>query len=149
MHSQLSAILDFFNRTSNGTSDLPKINWDQYKANIHTPGVVDKIQKKYDEFMKTEYLADGAVSKCGVRTEAMKALDVAMHYNYQLWMAHYMMHLEQIETMTNAGDINMMSKMEVLELWPQAQQYTDMQNETGNIAPQDLHENSNVVRLVT
>mgnify|MGYP003349139585 CR=1 FL=1 len=43
--------------------------------------------------MKAEYGVDGAISKLGKRTESMKALDVAMHYNYNLWMMHYLMHL--------------------------------------------------------
>ena len=88
---QLQAILDYFNRNSSG--DLAPIDWENYSSNIHTAGVVDKIKDKYELFMKTEYNVEGAVGKCGVRTEAMKALDVAMHYNYNLWMAHYLMHL--------------------------------------------------------
>jgi len=55
--------------------------------------------------MNAEYTVDGAVSKCGVRSEGMKALDVAMHYNYNLWLTHYIFHLNQIETLANIGDV--------------------------------------------
>ena len=75
-HSQLQSILDFYNRQSNGTRGLANIDWDSYRNSIHTPNVVDRIQAKYNQFMEAEYQVDGAVSKCGVRTEAMKALDV-------------------------------------------------------------------------
>lgn len=148
-HSQLASILDFFNRESRGTRELPKIQWDTYRENIHTPNVVNKIRAKYDDFMKAEYGVDGAVSKCGVRTEAMKALDVAMHYNYNLWMAHYLLHLDQIETLANIGDVTMLSKMEMAELFPYTTRYNSSQQEIGNLSPQDLVENSLVVRTAT
>ena len=117
-HSQLSSILDYYNRVSSGAAGLEKIDWENYAANIHTPNVVKKIQEKYAEFMKAEFQVDGAVSKCGTRTEAMKNLDVAMHYNYNLWMVHYLMHLEQIETLHNIGDVTQLGRQEMIELFP-------------------------------
>ena len=94
---------------------------------MHTPNVVDKIRGKYDQFMETEYGVDGAVSKCGTRSEAMKSLDVAMRYNYALWMVHYMMHLDQIETLSNCGDVTMIGRMEMAELFPYSIRYNSMQ----------------------
>jgi len=126
-HSQLSSILDYFNRNSNGTKDLKPIEWEEFEKNIHTPNVVSKIRAKYNQFMEAEYGVDGAVSKCGVRTEAMKALDVAMHYNYNLWMAHYLMHLDQIETLHNIGDVTMVGRMEMQEMFPHTGRYNSMQ----------------------
>jgi hypothetical protein len=123
----LASILDFYNRHSTGTRDLYPIDWDAAQANIHTPNVVENIRSKYNQFMEAEYQVDGAVSKCGTRSEAMKALDVAMHYNYNLWMAHYLSHLEQIETLSNIGDVTMMSKMEMAELFPYTTRYNSMQ----------------------
>ncbi len=61
---------------------------------IHTPGVVDKIQAKYDAFMQSEYQVDSAVAKVGGGTEKMQALDVSMKYNFALYLTHYAMHLE-------------------------------------------------------
>ena len=57
----------------------------------------------------------------------MKALDVAMHYNYNLWMVHYLTHLEQIETLHNIGDVTQMSRLEMAEMFPEAEQYNSMQ----------------------
>ena len=128
---------------------MDKIDWDAYESNIHTPGVVDAIKKKYDGFMAAEFQVDGAVSKLGNRSEAMKALDVSMAYNYELWMAHYLMHLDQVETLHNIGDVTELSKMEMAELFPDCDAYTSQQQEIGNLSPQDLVENSQVVRLAT
>ena len=104
-HSQLAAILDYYNREAFGVRNLEKINWDQFEKDTHTPGVVDKIKGKYEEFMAAEFLVDGIVQKCGARSEGMKNLDIAMHYNYNLWMQHYLMHLNQMETLHNIGDV--------------------------------------------
>ena len=79
----------------------------------------------------------------------MKSLDVAMHYNYQLWMVHYLMHLEQIETLHNIGDVTELSKQEMTELFPEAEQYNAQQQEIGNLAPQDFVENPIAIRLAT
>lgn len=148
-HSQLGAVLDYFNRESKGTSDQAAVEWDDYRKDIHTPGVVDKIQGKYDDFMNAEYHVDGAVQKCGVRSADMKALDVAMHYNYHLWMVHYIMHLDQIETLYNIGDVTKIGKMEMAEFFPGATRYNSQQQEVGSIAPQDLFENPVTVRIAT
>ena len=99
--------------------------------------------------MDAEYQIDGAVSRCGYRSEQMKQLDVIMHYNYQLWLAHYSAHLEQIETLHNIGDPTELSAMEMSEFFPIADTYGSGQNEIGNFAPQDLEEDSIPVRIAT
>merc|ERR1712070_424365 len=42
-HSQLQAILDYYNKTSTGTAGMAPIDWESYEKSIHTPGVVGKI----------------------------------------------------------------------------------------------------------
>ena len=77
--------------------------------------------------MNAEFNVDGAVGQVGGRSDGMKALDVAMHYNYNLWMVHYLTHLEQIETLHNIGDVTQMSRLEMAEMFPEAEQYNSMQ----------------------
>lgn len=60
--------MDFFGRQHRG-QPRAKIDWDQYKEDIHTEGVVDKIRAKYDGFMASEYNVDGAISKVGTQNE--------------------------------------------------------------------------------
>lgn len=126
MQAQLSSILDYYNKQSHGTEQMSTIDWTAYEKSIHTPGIVDKIHSKYEEFMAAEYQIDGAVNKCGYRSELMKQLDAPMQYNFYLWMAHYLDHLQQIETLHNIGDPTELSLMEMAELQPQAQAYSDM-----------------------
>ena len=94
-----------------------------------------KIKAKYEAFMKAEYNVDAAVSSVGGKTESMKQLDIAMKYNSAIWMAHYMEHLETLETVRNMGPIQNMSVMEVASLCPGFDIEASSRFETGNIAP--------------
>ena len=85
--------------------------------------------------MEAEFGVDGAIAKCGHRSEAMKQLDVLMHYNYNLWMVHYLNHLDSIETLHNIGDPTELGFMEMQEFVPVADIYSSMQQEIGNLAP--------------
>ena len=68
VHTQLYAILDFYNKTATGTAGLAPIDWETYAASMHTPDVVYKIKAKYDAFMAAEYSPEGAIGKLGTRT---------------------------------------------------------------------------------
>ena len=148
-HSQLGSILDYYNKQSTGAEEFAPIDFEWFKKNIHTPGVVDKIEAKYEEFFASEFQVDGAVSRCGHRSELMKKLDVTMTYNHHLWLVHYMMHLDSIETLANIGDPTMLSMQEMGELMPSVDQYNSASQEIGDLSPQDWVENSTVVRLAT
>ena len=94
------------------------MNWDQWQDDIHTAGVVEKIRTKYDAFMKAEYNVDASLSHVGHHSERMRQLEVAMTYNFALYLSHYLPHLEQMETVRNIGDLNEMSMLEMVHLMP-------------------------------
>ena len=119
----MSSILDYYNKQSWGTESITAIDWETYEKSVHTPDIVNKIREKYDEFMEAEYQIDGAVARCGGRSELMKQLDAPMQYNYQLWLSHYLMHLEQIETLHNIGDPTQLGMLEMAELLPGVDTY--------------------------
>ena len=68
--------------------------------------------------MAAEYNVESALSNLGQVSEKIKQLEIANTYNSVLYLAHYLTHLEQIETMRNVGDINEMSMLEVVQLMP-------------------------------
>ena len=133
-HSQLQSVLDYYNRPHQA-KQAAEIDWDGHRDRIHTPDVVDKIKAKYEKFMDSSYEVGGAVSRCGNSTEKMQALDVAMKWNYTLYLVHYMEHLSQLETMRNAGDVTTMSNYELSKFHPTATLYNESQNEIGSISP--------------
>ena len=148
-HGQLSGLLDYYNKNQSAAAKKD-IDWDGHRANIHTPGVVDKIQAKYDKFMDTEYSVDSAVGKTGgSQTEKMQALDVAMQYNFMLYFVHYSAHLDQLETMRNIGDIGSLSSLEFWKLNPGFESLQASEQEIGNIAPESYIEDGVFTRLCT
>ena len=58
-----------------------------------------------------------------------------MQYNYHLWMAHYLLHLDQLETLHNIGDPTQLSLMEMSELFPETEELIASNLEIGNLAP--------------
>ena len=100
--------------------------------------------------MSTEYTVESAVAKTGnAQTEKMQALDVAMQYNFMLYFVHYGMHLDQLETMRNAGDITQMS---MLEFWRYNSPFEELMaahQEIGNLAPEDYVEDGHFTRICT
>ena len=126
-----------------------EIDWEGHKNRIHTPDVVDKIKAKYEKFIDTEYGVQGAVARCGNTTEKMQALDVAMQWNYTLYLTHYSEHLDQLETMRNGGDISGMSNYEVQSYMRNTNLQSESHNEIGNINSPDFIEDGMATRLCT
>ncbi len=102
-HGQLNSIIDFYNRKSKNTGLTVStvhliwnkgIDWEDWEKEIQTPEVVGKIKKMYSKFMTAEYDVDNAVSKIGNKSEEMRQIEVAATYNFYLWLAHYMPHVE-------------------------------------------------------
>ena len=94
------------------------VNWDEWESEIHTAGVVNKIRGKYEGFMRAEYNVEAAVSQVGNVTDKMRQLEVANTYNAALYLAHFIGHLDQIETVRNIGDVTEMSMLELVHMMP-------------------------------
>lgn len=146
-HSQLSSILDYYNRTA--SAQAGEIDWASARDSIHTAGVVDKIRAKYEKFLESEYAVDSAVSKLGHATEKMQALDIAMQYNFMLYFVHYQAHLNQLETLRNVGDFSQMSMMELLTLMPGTDVLQASTQEIADLSPEDYTEDGIYQRICT
>lgn len=68
--------------------------------------------------MAAEYNVESAISNLGGVSEKIKQLEIANTYNAALYKAHYIGHLEQLETMRNIGDVREMSNLEWMKLMP-------------------------------
>lgn len=89
------------------------------------------------------------MNKCGHATEKMQALDIAMQYNFMLYFVHYTEHLDQIETVSNIGDVMQMSSLEMMKLSPEIDILHSMKTETADISPDDYIENGLFTRIHT
>lgn len=147
-HSQLQSLLDFYNVEKKVKENAP-IDWQSFKDRIHTEGVVDKIHAKYDKFMASEYTVDSAVGRLGAASEKIKALDIALQYNYYLHQAHYLEHLATTETLANIGDVTQMSNLEFAKMNPHWEVFELTDTEVGNLAPDSYTEDQVFSRLCT
>ena len=79
----------------------------------------------------------------------MKQLEVANEYNYALYMAHYLGHLEQIETVRNIGDVEQLSMLEMVHLCPGVETLQASEQEIGNMSPECYVEDGIFTRICT
>lgn len=128
---------------------LQPIKWEEWENTLHTSGVVQKMKAKYENFMKAEYSVEAAVSQIGNKTEKMRQLEVANEYNFMLYFTHYMLHLDQIETMRNMGDLQELSTMEMVQMNPEVDTLHSINIEMGNMAPEDYNEDGIFTRVCT
>uniref|UniRef100_A0A7S3NAG0 Uncharacterized protein n=1 Tax=Euplotes harpa TaxID=151035 RepID=A0A7S3NAG0_9SPIT len=147
-YANLSGLIDMYNKDSKNTG-LKKIDWEEWEDKIHTPQIVEKLKAKYEHFMNSEYDVEDAASRVESRTEKLESLDIAITYNYSLWLTHYIEHITFMEGMRNLGDITDMSEKEVARLGPHLQVAAQMNFEIGDITPEDYNEYNVADRLVT
>ena len=146
--SQLQALVEYFNKPS-ANKGLGEIDWAEWEDKIHTTGVVDKIKAKYDAFMKTEYAVEEAAGRVQTHTPKLDKLEIAVTYNYFLWLSHYVGHINQISTVRQIGDMSEISIYEMLQYSPGFTSVAQAEIEAGNTAPQSHIEDAMFSRIAT
>ena len=147
-YSQLASLVEYFNRNAD-TESRTEIDWDHWRETIQTPGVVDKVEAKYNEFMEATYDVQDAASRVNSRTEKLANMDVAVAYNYALWAVHYSSHLRVLETLNAIGDITELSEAEVGKYLPEIGVLHQAEMDIGNISPECYIENGVSTRTIT
>lgn len=99
--------------------------------------------------MESEYEVQDAASRVDTSTPKFEALDVAIQYNYALWLVHYSDHVSFMEGLHNLGDITDMSNLQVLKLTPEVDVWMQTNMEIGDISPPDYVEKEVATRLAT
>ena len=99
--------------------------------------------------MASEYSVDSAVGRLGAASEKIKALDIALQYNFMLHYSHYFEHLVTMETLANVGDVTQMSTLEFAKYHPYVDTLELCDSEIGNIAPDSYTEDQVYSRLCT
>ncbi len=99
--------------------------------------------------MQSEYSVEDAASRVDTSTEKFEGLDVAINYNYILWLTHYSGHMNFMEGLTNLGDITDMSEKEVLGYAKEVDLHNQMNLEIGDLSHEDYNEKTVATRLVS
>jgi hypothetical protein len=110
---------------------------------------VAKIKAKYDHFMESEYNVEDAASRVETRCDKLEGLDIAINYNYALWLTHYTEHLSFMEGLHNVGDITDMSTRQVLKHIPEVDVLHQASMELGDLTQEDYNEKAVFTRIVT
>jgi hypothetical protein len=87
---------------------VPGIDWNTWKSEIATPGLVEKLHKNYEELSKEQYNIDG-ISKNLVQTRSkeLQELDNELLYHSAVWCniyTDYTMFLFELEEYGNSND---------------------------------------------
>ena len=99
--------------------------------------------------MQSEYSVEDAASRVEHTTEKLDGLDIAINYNYYLWLTHYTDHIQLMEGLNNLGDITDMSEKEVLKYTPQLDVLHQVNTEIGNLAHEDYNEHAVASRIIS
>ena len=99
--------------------------------------------------MQSEYNLDDAASRVDTKTKKFEGLDVAINYNYVLWLAHYSNHMQFMEGLTNLGDITDMSEREALKYAPDLDVLHQSNMEIGDLSHEDYNEVTIASRIVS
>ena len=98
--------------------------------------------------MQTTYDVNDAVGRLDSKTEKLSNLEVAVEYNHALWLAHFLGHLNFLETLSSIGDVTDLSTAEFMKYTP-VDTLATMEFEIGNLAPQCYVEHGVMTRIVT
>jgi len=104
---QLSSILSYLNRPSQ-VENIPEINWEQWKEEIFTEGLVDKVKANHDTLTSEEYNVENVITQL-VSTPSKELEDITneLFYHGAVWMnayTDYSMFLYELQDYGNSND---------------------------------------------
>ena len=75
------------------------------------------------------------MNRVDTKTQALSNIEVAVTYNYALWMCHYYGHMRFMETLHNVGEITDLSEAEVNKMVGVLDPLHSAEMEIGNVSP--------------
>jgi hypothetical protein len=113
---KLSSLVGYY---SKGLGDVAqKVDWDYWRSNIRTEGLVDKLKSKNQELSEHNYNVDSLAEKSVQTSEKYENYGLFLKYNYELWMNQYSCNLNALYGAMHLGDINMVGHSEMLAYLP-------------------------------
>ena len=88
--AQLSSLMNFYNKSPSST-EFAEFNWSQWKNDLVTDGLVDKVQQNYETLMNEQYETEAIAQK--VRESEVpeyRALNNELLYHNLLWKSFYL-----------------------------------------------------------
>jgi len=86
---QLSSLVSFFNRPAQ-TDAVPEINWDQWRNEIFTEGLVDKVKANYESLTAEEYNVENVITQLvSTPSKELEEITNELFYHGAVWMNAY------------------------------------------------------------
>jgi len=127
--SKLSSLIDYF--TSNNGNKVAEINWNYWKQNIRTEGIVDSLKSKNEELGTHEYNVDALAAKSAVTSTKYENYGLFLKYNYAIWMKQYTENLDNMFGAMSIGDPDLVPMQELLSYIPGERENAAGWRETG------------------
>lgn len=114
--NKLSALVDFYSRPADSKNS--KIDWDSWKKEIRSEGIVDKLKSKNEELANHTYNVDDLASKSAVVSDKYDKYGLLLKYNFALWNDSFKRNLNALYGSLHLGDLNMISTLEIESYLP-------------------------------
>ena len=110
--AKLSSLVDYYSKSTSSTES--PINWEQWKSQIRTEGIVDKLKAKNEELQAQTYNVESLASSSAHNTDQYDKYGLLLRYNYELHMRQYSNNLKALYGLTSIGDLTLIDNLE----WP-------------------------------
>jgi len=128
-YSKLSSLVNFYSKNVDNSSN--KIDWDFWRQNIRTEGVVEKIKEKNTELSTKTYNIDALAARSAHTSEKYENYNLFLKYNHDLWRRQYTDNLDALYGLISIGDPTMTAQTEFIDYHPGSRQRAAGWRETG------------------
>jgi hypothetical protein len=146
--AKLSSLVDYYTKSPQQYDE--NIDWDYWRTNLRSEGLVDKIMGKYNEFKSFDYNIDHLAAKSAVNSPHYQKYGMLLRYNHDLWMNQYMENLNALHGAMELGDIRYISEHEMFMYNPGIRERVAGWRETGYVIRSNINKiisNYLIIRL--
>ncbi len=145
--SKLSSIVAYYCRPAETTKD--KIDWNYWKQNIRTTGVVDKLHDKLEVSKGKTYNVEAVAAKAANTTPKYESVGLYLKYNHDLWMKQYVDNLDALYNAQSIGDFSKIGTSELFQYCQGASELSAGWRETGYMFRQSVYYENSITLAVS
>jgi len=114
---QLNSLISYFNREAE--AETKEINWENWKKEIKTEGLVDKIKKNYEDINQQQYNREEVMQKVfSSESTQFRNMNAELNYHRELWMIYLQDNLRfkvLFKYLPSFDDLNYIEKLDYQE----------------------------------
>ena len=135
---QLTSLISYYTRAPS-SAEVEQINWDQWKNELNTKDIVDKIRANHESLMSEKYNKEPILKQVEEsRSPYEESINKEMLYHSMLWMTFYLDHLRLKVNLEYAPRLTECALPEKFDLMPGAEAENQRRVETHAYLPGTL-----------